>query len=514
VAAIIAMAAIGGWCVITGQISYVITHGVSMNPVYYANDLVFVVKSDSYEVGEIAAYRSRSGVEVLHRIVGGNATSGYVFKGDNNPSTDPENPTAHRLIGHAVLHVPKGGVWLKPLLSPSGLGMMGFLIVSSGAAVPRNRREVPRGRRKKKVKAMQGQGGSLTPAMAVLAAVRRLPPVQQAFAGLVALLAALGLALGVFGWMKPTNKTAQLGDSRSIVFSYSAVVPRSAAYDGTVANSPDPIFRKLAHRVDVTMRYRGDPGTFAATATLSTASGWHTTMQLAPPRKFTSTRYQTTATLDLDALDSRAQAAAKAIGIAPDAVSVQLLARVDGRGTFSAPLVLTMNSAQFGLNGGEASLTVTNANAIGQVAVARKIGFITAAAARRWAALLLIVAVAGAVAILFVARRKAPLRTRTDIERLHPQLLVHVEAMPSPPGKPVVNVDNFPALVKLAEKYGQMILTWRRPDADDFVVRDEGITYRYRIPLDEEPTLESVELIGRPGAGSHRRKASSPTQVS
>jgi len=85
--------------------------------------------------------------------------------------------------------------------------------------------------------------------------------------------------------------------------------------------------------------------------------------------------------------------------------------------------------------------------------------------------------------------------------------------MPSPPGKPVVNVDNFPALVKLAEKYGQMILTWRRPDADDFIVRDEGITYRYRIPLDE-PTLQNVELIGRPGAGTHRRKASSPTQVS
>jgi hypothetical protein len=104
-------------------------------------------------------------------------------------------------------------------------------------------------------------------------------------------------------------------------------------------------------------------------------------------------------------------------------------------------------------------------------------------------------------------------RTRAEIERRYARLLVHVEPMPSPPGKPVVNVDNFPALVKLAEKYGQMILTWRRPDADDFVVRDEGITYRYRVPLDE-PTLQNVELISRPSAGSHRRKASSPSQVS
>ncbi len=105
-----------------------------------------------------------------------------------------------------------------------------------------------------------------------------------------------------------------------------------------------------------------------------------------------------------------------------------------------------------------------------------------------------------------------PLRTRAEIERRYPKLLVPVEPMASPPGKPVVNVDNFPALVKLAERYGQMILTWRRPDADDFVVRDEGITYRYRIPL-EEPTLHNIELINRPNAaGSHRRKT--PSQVS
>jgi hypothetical protein len=54
-----------------------------------------------------------------------------------------------------------------------------------------------------------------------------------------------------------------------------------------------------------------------------------------------------------------------------------------------------------------------------------------------------------------------------------------------------------------------MILTWRRPEADDFVVRDEGITYRYRVPL-EEPTLQNVEHLSRPNtAGTHRRKASS-----
>src|SRR3954451_11351891 len=100
------MAAIAAWTVLTGQISYVVTHGMSMNPVYYQDDLVVVVKSDSYQVGQVAAYHgSGPGVKVLHRIIGGDETSGYIFKGDNNQSIDvvKPQPTADKLIGRAVL---------------------------------------------------------------------------------------------------------------------------------------------------------------------------------------------------------------------------------------------------------------------------------------------------------------------------------------------------------------------------------------------------------------------------
>jgi hypothetical protein len=104
------------------------------------------------------------------------------------------------------------------------------------------------------------------------------------------------------------------------------------------------------------------------------------------------------------------------------------------------------------------------------------------------------------------------LRTRPQIERRYPQLLVHVEPMASPPGKPVVNVDNFPALVKLAERYGQMILTWRRPDADDFVVRDEGITYRYRVPLaDFSPGGDLTTELVDVEAPTRRRRGATKT---
>ena len=58
--------------VATGQVSFVVTHGTSMHPVYYEGDLVVVAPASSYQVGQIVAYREpgRDGV-VLHGRIGG-----------------------------------------------------------------------------------------------------------------------------------------------------------------------------------------------------------------------------------------------------------------------------------------------------------------------------------------------------------------------------------------------------------------------------------------------------------
>ncbi|MFF5079910.1 DUF5305 family protein [Actinoplanes sp. NPDC000266] len=517
-AVILAMTAFGAWAVMTERLSYVITDGVSMNPVYYQGDLVFVAKDDSYHVGEIAAYHdSSSGYRVLHRIIGGDGSAGFVFKGDNNQSIDRPHPTTEEIIGRAVLHVPHGGTWLKPLLGPTGIGMLSFLVVGGGAATAaRNRREIPRGRRKKRVKAMSRQGGSLATAAAVLKTVQRLPPTLRGAAYLAIALAVTALLLGVLGWMKPIveTRTVAAPPSQSITYSYSAKVPRSAAYDGTTVTSPEPIFRRLTDKVDLVAKYTGPAGIFDMSAKLTNGTGWHTTIQLVEEEAFTGTSYQATAKFDLAALVARADAASRAIGAASNgSVAIAVTARVasPGAGGVSAPLTLDVNPMQMVL-GGNATLTTSNSTAASTTVVPREIGILglTASQARSWAILTLVTAATIAAVVFLLALRRMPLRTRAQIERRYPQLLVHVEPMPSPPGKPVVNVDNFPALVKLAEKYGQMILTWRREDSDDFVVRDEGITYRYRVPLDG-PELLDIEHQNRPTtAGTHRRKASSP----
>ncbi|MFC4065588.1 S24 family peptidase [Actinoplanes subglobosus] len=499
-AAVLAMAAIGTWAAMTKQVTYIRTYGVSMNPVYYEGDLVFVRKSESYEVGQIAAYHGVGGVQVLHRIIGGDARNGFVFKGDNNDSTDEVYPTAEELIGRAVLHVPHGGTWLQPVLSPTGLGMIGFLFVSGGAVTAKSRRDIPRGRRKKKVKGMSAGGGSWATAAAMVKAVSRLHPALRTLAVFVVISGMTGLFLGFLGWMKPVEEaTPTSGKSgENLAFSYSAEVPRSAAYDGTTVYSPDPIFRKLAHLVDLHLSYRGQPGRIQVDARLASQNGWHKTVQLSQQKQFATVQYTDTVGLDLNMLQQIATDAGLAIGADMGAITVTVTAQVEhGDGTSFKPAIsLNLTPLQLTLAGVPDSLNVDSSSVnSGSTHQARQIGafgydLLTAADARRYAVYLLLVALIGAGIIATMALRHVPLRTRTQIQRRYPHMLVPVEPMASPPGKPVVIVDTFPALVKLAEKYGQMILTWTRPDgADDFVVRDEGILYRYRIEPPPAPVI-------------------------
>jgi signal peptidase I len=511
-AAIVTMAAIGGWAVTTHRLGYVVTHGVSMEPLYHEGDLVFITKADSYEIGQIAAYHGGAGgrLEVLHRIIGGDPETGFIFKGDNKQSTDVERPTADQLIGRALLHIPHGGVVLRPVLSPTGLGMIGFLF-ASGAAAAKSRRDIPRGRRKKRVKGMSRQGGSWAIAVAVIKAVSRLHPILRMLAVLAAVCGIAGIPLAVLGWMKPITETVQIaaGEGESMTFGYSAEVGRSAAYDGTIVYSPAPVFRKVASFVDLDLAYHGEPGRIEVAAQLSAQSGWRSTVQLSQAKRFTTDRYTSKVRLDLNALANRGKEAGETIGITVEQVSLGITARIlhDDGSTFEPQLTLMLSPLQLSLTSGAESLVVNKSGSVSGVSVQpRQIGafghdFFTAAQARGYAVRLILAAVVGAVIIAFTALRRIPLRNRAQIQRRYPHLLVPVEPMASPPGKPVVVVDTFPALVKLAEKYGQMILTWTRPDgADDFVVRDEGILYRYRIEPSVVPPVPAK--LGRQPASA------------
>jgi len=95
-----------------GQTSYVVTRGVSMQPVFHTGDLALVRQRNAYEVGDVIAYRSPTlDVVVLHRIHSGDS-HGFRTKGDNNSWVDPGAIPADQVIGKLWLHVPRVGSYV------------------------------------------------------------------------------------------------------------------------------------------------------------------------------------------------------------------------------------------------------------------------------------------------------------------------------------------------------------------------------------------------------------------
>lgn len=481
-------AAVAGWlwfwpASLGGQTTYVTTHGTSMEPAFHTGDLALVRPAGPYAVGDVVAYRSALlHTVVMHRIVA--VQDGrYTFKGDNNAWLDPEHPGTAELVGRLAVHVPQGGAWLDRLTSPPGLGLGLFALLATGGAAAGTRH-----RRRRRLRRASMSRHITAPPLS-RRAPRALAGRHKAVAAAALALGAAGAGLGAWSWTGPLERApaAAASDTARMTFSYAAAVPASPAYDGTAVTSPDPVFRRLADTVQVRYSYQGQPGTSTVTAELSTASGWHSTIPLAGPARFTGTSYQGSVPLDLQALDARAQAAATAIGIPAGTVSVAVAVHIqgaDGR-TFQPALKLSLTPLQLSLADGAGDLASTDTGGTTTTAapVPRTLGAggwsITAATGRALSAALLAAGLLGA-ALAYLARARAGGEEGAAIRRRHSSLLVRVHPVPTAPGRPVVDVAAFSALAKLAERYGLLVLHWTRSGIETFIVQDESGTYRYR----------------------------------
>ena len=133
-----------------GPAGYIIISGQSMEPALHSGDFVVTAKKDIYDRGDIVAFRA-SGSTVIHRIVGGTATEGYVVQGDNKEAPDMWRPTADQILGKMRLHVPGGGRYVLALRQP----LVFALVVAAIAALvlfPLPRRQTRRQKTKREYK--------------------------------------------------------------------------------------------------------------------------------------------------------------------------------------------------------------------------------------------------------------------------------------------------------------------------------------------------------------------------
>ncbi|RHW22803.1 signal peptidase I [Nocardioides immobilis] len=476
-----------------GTATWVSTTGNSMEPRISDGDLVIVRASNTYAVGEVVAYDSAD----LHQMVLHRVTSiddgRYTFRGDHNDFYDPEQPTRQQLLGKELVRIPSGGIWLDRLTHPAVLGVLAFaLLAAGGTALDVKRRR----RHRRKSRAMSQHAASTrTPRRAAGWA-----PWLRTTVAIGSIAGAIGLLLGAVSWTRPTTEleTATAQSERTMRFSYHAEVPPSPAYDSTRVTSPAPIFRKVTEELDLRYSYRGDPGTVTVAAELSTANGWRSHMPLQKAVSFDDRDYTGTVELDAKRLEARAQAAADAIGIPSDQVDVAVVATIttaDGD-VFAPRLTFALTPTQLTLVGGNASLTVADTTATDRATRADNtlgIGdYQVSVSALRTASILLALTGLLTLGLLGLVTGRRSTNEAAAIKRRYAPILLHVEPVTSPPGRPVIDVTDFPALARLAERYGLLVMHWTRSDVETYIVHDDGITYRYRTSTNPSPASTST----------------------
>ena len=483
--------------VLTGHLGYVTTRGISMEPRFHSGDLAVLRVTDDYRVGDVAGYRSTLlKTVVLHRIIAVHDGT-YTFQGDHNPWVDAERPSRSSLVGKLAVRIPHGGTWLTRLSSPTGLGALTAVVVALGgtAATTTHRRRTRR--------RTMAQHAHRTPLARALAG---LPPWARTLATLSTASAVLGTALAVPAWALSPHRSETVATTQvqTMTFGYTATVPRSPAYDGTTVRAPDPVFRRLARTMDVTWRFVGRPPQVGRTTLellLSSPGGWHATVRGLRVRR---THAGGSVRLDLAALEARATAAAAATGVpvSPLTVTVAPTVQVRASHAFTPQLALTLSPLSVTLASGPRSLLVTSSTTARTThPVPRVLSLAgwhaTVLQARQLSSGLVLVAGLLGLLVWLVGRPGTSATEGAAIRRRWSTVLVQVQPLPLPPGRPVVDVVDFPTLARLAERYGLLVLHWSRSDVETFVVQDEGTTYRYRTGAPRrvmavEPVAEHV----------------------
>jgi signal peptidase I len=116
-----------------GPAAYAVVSGTSMEPNLQNGDLVVARHRSSYRVGDTVLYRipegeTGAGSLIIHRIIGGTATSGWIVQGDNKDVPDLWRPKSADIVGSQWVSVPGAGSLLGRAMSPLALALISTML--------------------------------------------------------------------------------------------------------------------------------------------------------------------------------------------------------------------------------------------------------------------------------------------------------------------------------------------------------------------------------------------------
>lgn len=500
-----------------GPASYVIVSGTSMEPTLYTGDLVITRRQESYEVGDIVAFRVEDGL-VIHRIVGGTAESGYVLRGDNRDSSDWWRPTPQEIAGRMWVRLPGMGRWVQRLREPASFAaLVAVLGLISLPGLSRARRW----RRRRMTARRDGWIASST---------------LGNLLGAAALAASLALvfgALAVYALRQPLQRTEQVERLRyehAAAFSYTLEVAPSTLYpEGTVGpvtpaaaparqpagtappagagaqDQPAPgtaVYTREPRRLLLDIRYdlnAQGPAYVAGEYRVDLevragADGWSKVLPLVEPAPFGGTGLTLRVPVDLAQVRALIAVVEEETGFEPGSYQLAVIPKIRVRGRVGDQPVDEVYAPPFRMTWYRSHLLLDDELARSEprsvaepVARPARLGLLGLDMPVRTAR---IVAIAGLVASLLGLSAAGGLlaaRLRRDeaarIRLRYGSMIVAVRDVELPPARMRVQVASMSDLARIARQEGRQVLH-RRLDtgADLYLVPDGNLVYEFRLP--------------------------------
>jgi signal peptidase I len=501
---------------IGGFTTYVVTHGVSMEPRFHTGDLGLVRPAGEYKVGDIVAYHSSTlHTVVLHRIVAIH-NGRYTFKGDNNHFLDPDHPTRSQLVGALWLHVPGAGVVLKGLHAPVVdaviFGLLGLFLLSGFG-------EKERRRRRRRGQEASGSASHRRPLMSTL---RDQDTPRFIDFGALLVVSAVGVAafvaLAMFAFTRPAHRIVRRTTpyTQRVSFGYSAHVRAGPVYPDGQIETDDPVFLSLVHNLNVHIAYRFSsrgPSTVSGAKevflNLGGPSGWTRRFVLTPRTRFAGNATSTDVTIDLRRAQSLMAQIAKLTatpGFGSFSVTIQPVVHITGTVAGrpidaryaptlgfqlqSGQLLPAVGAAPIGSSPGappssaatnyapsQAGSVATPATAPATITV---LGVSPQVPLLRWIAILGLLISIAATVFFYLRKRSEPFGETYRIMSDYGHMIVPIVGGEDL-GWPPVDVPSIKSLVKLAEAGQRLILHNRSNDVDTYMVNEEGTVYRYQV---------------------------------
>jgi signal peptidase I len=493
-----------------GTTSYVVTSGTSMLPRFHTGDLAVVRSEPTYSVGEIVAYRSTVlDAVVLHRIVAID-DGRYTFKGDNNAWVDPDPATKSQLLGALWLQIPHGGLWLRKLQTPLGVGLLGATAAGLAAIGFTGRKR----RRRRPLRANERSVQMATPHRSPAGSSSAVRTVLASAMGVCLLAALLGLT-----HHSTTTENVAHPYGASTTFAYRGSAPRGAVYPEGVVVTGQPVFVRLApvvifratrvvHGVDA----GSESGTSSMTATISAANGWSRTLVIAPPEPIKGAGVTRSGTVDLATMIALANQVATLTGSSAGTYQLSIALHVTGSVGSGTRVLPDVDSPTVAFDLSETELipaaTTSSIGGVGLAAIGTNYSFsepvqepasVSIAGhslSVRW---LRSLGMAGVLltglSLLLLALAYRPRSEADRIRRRHGASLVPVSRLPGDGSDDVVDVVDFEALARLAQRYERVILLRSGRVSDDYFVRDDSVTYRYRVPVSGGDTVSTQVVL-------------------